>query len=219
MSGRQHRVAPRRVLGAERLDAGHRHHAYCDAPRRPAAWPPRRRGPLRTRSRSGSRHGRRLAARAARSRRGGSRPAAQRCAAAPAGSGATAPSTVGVARALERVAPGDRGLCEVARAPDAQVGYQPQAGDMLDRLVRRAVLAEADRVVRVHQRDGLAHQRCHAHRVARVVREHEEGPAVGTETAMQRDARSGSPSCRTRARRNAGNCQRNRRAPMLAGCP
>ena len=54
-------------------------------------------------------------------------------------------------------------------------GISAQAGQMLDRLVRRAVFAEADGIVRVHQHDALVHQRGHAHRVARVVGEDQEG--------------------------------------------
>ena len=59
---------------------------------------------------------------------------------------------------------------------------------MLDRLVRRAVLAEADRVVREHVDDAQLHQRRHAHGVAPVVGEHEERAAVGDEAAVQREA-------------------------------
>jgi hypothetical protein len=43
---------------------------------------------------------------------------------------------------------GGRGLVAVGRPPDGRVGRRPEPGDRLDRLVGRAVLAEADRVVR-----------------------------------------------------------------------
>ena len=59
---------------------------------------------------------------------------------------------------------------------------------MLDRLVRRPVLAEADRVVREDVDDALLHQRRHADRVAAVVAEGEEGAAVRDEAAVQGDA-------------------------------
>ncbi len=59
---------------------------------------------------------------------------------------------------------------------------------MFDRLVRRAVLAEADAVVREDVDDAQLHQRGHADRVARVVAEGQEGAAVGDEAAVQRDA-------------------------------
>jgi hypothetical protein len=59
---------------------------------------------------------------------------------------------------------------------------------MLDRLVRRAVLAEADGVVRVDHDLALLHQRRHADGVAGVVREDQEGGGVGNQAAVQRDA-------------------------------
>ena len=124
----------------------------------------------------------------ARSRRGGSRP--------------TWPSRAGdeghlLAReqqrgravgALDGGGPGDRGLDRVARTPDVHARDQAQARRVLDRLVRRAVLAQADGVVREDEDHPLLHQRRHAQRVARVVGEREEGAAVGNEAAVQRDA-------------------------------
>ena len=59
---------------------------------------------------------------------------------------------------------------------------------MLDRLVRRAVFAEADGVVREHMDHALLHQRRHADGVAAVVAEGEEGAAVGNEAAVQGNA-------------------------------
>ena len=70
------------------------------------------------------------------------------CLAEAAGSGATAASAVGPFLRSSAARPGDRGLDRVARAPDVHVRDQAQARGVLDRLVRRAVLAEADRVVR-----------------------------------------------------------------------
>ena len=49
--------------------------------------------------------------------------------------------------------PGDRGLDRVARPPERQVRDQPQAVQVLDRLVRGAVLAQPDRVVGVDEQD------------------------------------------------------------------
>src|SRR3546814_8614133 len=63
-----------------------------------------------------------------------------------------------------------------------------QRRQVLDRLVRRAVLAQADRVVRVDVDRMRAHQRAHAHRVARVVAEHQERRVVWNEAAVQRQA-------------------------------
>jgi hypothetical protein len=54
-----------------------------------------------------------------------------------------------------------------------------QQRQMLDRLVGRTVLAEADRVVRHHVDDALPHQRRQPHRAARIVGEAQERAAVG----------------------------------------
>ena len=59
---------------------------------------------------------------------------------------------------------------------------------MLDRLMRRAVFAEADRIVRVDVDRVRRNQRRHAHRVARVVGEHQERRVVRNEAAVQREA-------------------------------
>ena len=93
-----------------------------------------------------------------------------------------------VAAALDRRRPRDGGLDGVAGAPDVEVRDQPQARRVLDRLVRRAVLAEADRVVRVDEDRAQLHQRRHAQRVARVVGERQERADVGNEAAVQREA-------------------------------
>ena len=59
---------------------------------------------------------------------------------------------------------------------------------MLDRLVRRAVFAQANRVVREHMHHAQLHQRGHADGVAAVVAEGQEGATVGDVAAMQRNA-------------------------------
>jgi hypothetical protein len=64
----------------------------------------------------------------------------------------------------------------IAGTPDIEAGNHAQAADMLDRLVGRAVLAEADRIVGHHVDDALLHQRAHADGVARVVGEHRKVP-------------------------------------------
>ncbi len=94
----------------------------------------------------------------------------------------------GAMLALDGVLPGHRGFEHVGRAPHIQIGDEAQAGRLLDRLVRRAVFAQTDGVVREDVDDPLLHQRAHAHAVARVVGEHQEGAAVGQEAAMQRHA-------------------------------
>ena len=50
----------------------------------------------------------------------------------------------GRAAATQDLGPRLRGLVGVGRADDGQARHRPQRGEVLDRLVRRAVLAEAD---------------------------------------------------------------------------
>ena len=57
---------------------------------------------------------------------------------------------------------------------------------MLNRLVRRAVFAQADAVVGEHMDHALLHERRHADGVAAVVAEGQEGAAVGNKPTMQR---------------------------------
>ncbi len=73
------------------------------------------------------------------------------------------------------------------RAHDEQMRDGAQCGEVLDRLMGRAVLAEADAVVRHDVNDALAHQRRQADRWPAVVGEDEERAAVRDETARQRD--------------------------------
>ena len=65
---------------------------------------------------------------------------------------------------------------------------QAQRGDMLHRLVGRAVFADADGVVREDVDHSLLHERGHTHGVARVVAEHEKGADVRNHAAVQRHA-------------------------------
>ena len=68
------------------------------------------------------------------------------------------------------------------------VGDGAHGGQMLDRLVRRAVFAKPDRVMRHDEERADAHQRGQPHRRPRIVGEAEEGAAIGDQPAMQRDA-------------------------------
>src|SRR5258706_242713 len=61
--------------------------------------------------------------------------------------------------ALDRGDPSERGFDRVARAPDVEVGDQTQTGRMLDRLMRGAVLTEANRIVRIDGYRTQFHQR------------------------------------------------------------
>ena len=59
---------------------------------------------------------------------------------------------------------------------------------MLDRLMRRPVFAEPDRVVRHHMDDALAHQRGEPDRRPAIIGKHQEGARIGNDAAMQRHA-------------------------------
>ena len=59
---------------------------------------------------------------------------------------------------------------------------------MFDRLMRRPVFAETDRIMREDIDRPQTHQRAKADRRARIIGEDEEGAAIGNEAAMQRDA-------------------------------
>ena len=72
----------------------------------------------------------------------------------------------GVPLAVQRQLPALGRLDGVGRAEHVEVGHGPQRRQMLDRLMRGAVLAEPDRVVRHHVDDALAHQRRQADRRA-----------------------------------------------------
>ena len=84
--------------------------------------------------------------------------------------------------------PGHRGLVGVGRADEREPGDGAQAGELLDRLVRRPVLAEREAVVREDVDDVQAHQRRQADRRTHVVGEDQEGRAVGDEAAVRGQA-------------------------------
>ncbi len=60
---------------------------------------------------------------------------------------------------MDRGLPALRRLRRVGRAEDQMIGDGAHRGQMLDRLVRRAVLAEADGIVRHDEERADAHQR------------------------------------------------------------
>ena len=60
---------------------------------------------------------------------------------------------------LEHGLPAGGGLVGVGRADDVEAGDRAQRGEVLDRLVGRAVLAEADRVVGPDVGDRQLHER------------------------------------------------------------
>ena len=94
----------------------------------------------------------------------------------------------GTVGAADRQLPALRRLHRVGGAIHVQVRHRPQAGEMLDRLVRRAILAQADRIVRQHVDHPLAHDGAHADRRTHIVGEHKERAGVRDQPAMQRHA-------------------------------
>ena len=93
----------------------------------------------------------------------------------------------------------------------SRLGIARSDGEMLDRLMGRAVLAEADGVVRHHMDDADAHQRRQPDRRAAVIGEGQEGAAIGNEAAMQRDAVHRRRHARARGRRSGCSCRRRNR--------
>ncbi|GCC44247.1 hypothetical protein chiPu_0028071, partial [Chiloscyllium punctatum] len=89
---------------------------------------------------------------------------------------------------LQRAVPGFRGLNRVGRTKHQHIRDRAQRGEMLDRLMRRPVLAEPDRVMGHHMDDADPHQRREADRRPAVIGEAQEGAAIGNEATMQRDA-------------------------------
>ena len=89
---------------------------------------------------------------------------------------------------LERQLPALRRLDRVGRAEHLQVRDRAQGGQVLDRLVRRAVLAEADRIVGAHVITRCSISAARRIAGAAVVGEDQEGAAVGDDAAVQRHA-------------------------------
>ena len=140
-AGGEHRPPVGLVLRGEQLPARHRHDAGSGRPRRPGARRRRRRATPRCRCRPARRRDRRP------DRRGRRRPWPGASPPVPSSTGrswrvrisATGPSR----STATRHACG--GLVGVGRADHAQAGDGPQRGEVLDRLVGRAVLAERRR--------------------------------------------------------------------------
>ena len=95
---------------------------------------------------------------------------------------------LGALGVLEHRLPGVRGLVRVAGAHDREARDGAQRGQVLDRLVGGAVLAETDGVVGPHVDHRRLHQRREAHGRAHVVAEREERAAVGAGGPVQGDA-------------------------------
>ena len=89
--------------------------------------------------------------------------------------------------ALERDLPGGDGLVRVPRAHHPEVRHRAQRHQVLDGLVRGAVLPEPDRVVRPDPDHGQVRERRQPDRGSHVVGEHEEGRPVGLEDPRLED--------------------------------
>jgi hypothetical protein len=96
--------------------------------------------------------------------------------------------TEGVVFGVERQLPAFGGFHGVGRAEDHEVGNGAQGGQVLDRLVGRAVLAQADGIVGADVDHPDAHQGGQPDRRAAVVGEDQEGAAVGDHPAVQGQA-------------------------------
>ena len=88
-----------------------------------------------------------------------------------------------------RHAPGFDRFGSVARPQDHEVGHRAQAGQLLDRLVGRAVFPERDAVVRPYVDHARPAQRREPDGGAHVVGERQEGGAEGHNPAVQRHPR------------------------------
>ncbi len=80
------------------------------------------------------------------------------------------------------------GLVAVGGPDHVEIRDRPECGEVLDGLVGRAVLADADRVVGEHETDLGLGERRQADRRAHVVGEHEEGAADRQGAPVQRHA-------------------------------
>ena len=76
----------------------------------------------------------------------------------------------------------------IAGADHVEIRNQAQRGNRLDRLVRRAVFAHADGVVRVDIKHRQFRQRSDTHRRTRVIGEHQKGRDAGAENSVVSDA-------------------------------
>ena len=97
-------------------------------------------------------------------------------------------STLRTLRFGQRHVPALGGFHGIGGPEDQQVRNGAQGRQMLDRLMRRAVFAEADRIMRHHIDGAHAHQRRKPDRRPAVIGEDQEGAAIGNDAAMQRHA-------------------------------
>src|SRR5690554_1533740 len=85
-------------------------------------------------------------------------------------------------------------LARLIRVPGAdrhKIRDAPERGEMFDRLMRRAIPADPDGVLRKDMAGAHAHQRREAERGAHIIAKDEEGRAEGDDAAMERHAVDG----------------------------
>src|SRR6185437_11654908 len=87
---------------------------------------------------------------------------------------------------LERRTPCFRRFICVRGSDDSHVWDRAQVGKLFDRLMCRPILAESDRIVRVHIYDTLPHHARESHGRPHVVAEYQERRAVRNYAAIQR---------------------------------
>src|SRR5579875_202962 len=86
-----------------------------------------------------------------------------------------------------RNTPGLDRLVRISGSNQREIRDGTQRGKMLDGLMRRAVLAESDRIVGKDVDDVQLHQRRQSNRRPAVVGEHHEARTIRDKTAVQRD--------------------------------
>ncbi len=182
----QDRIPIALALRLEQLPAGHGHHRGADP------LPFKRLGRLdrqgQLRARADQRHvARALAARSAH-RRPWPTDSPDVCVVRRSGTPwRVSARIVGVALARSASSQHSAHSIAIGRPHDVEIGHGAQRGEMLDRLVGRAVLAKADRIVGHDVDHPLPHQRREADRRAAIVGEDQEGAAIRHDPAVQRE--------------------------------
>ena len=78
-------------------------------------------------------------------------------------------------------------LFGIARTEHLYAGNRTERSERFDRLVRRSVFADVNRIVRKNVYDRLLHKRYDAQRRTEVIAEHEEGRTERAKTSVQTD--------------------------------
>ena len=83
----------------------------------------------------------------------------------------------------ERCSPGFGSLSSIGGSDESHTGNRTQRAELLDWLMRRTILAESDRVMRVDVDDMPLHYARQSYRRSHVVGENQEGRTVGNNPA------------------------------------